>query len=375
MTQAAEGAGHRLDPNAASPMPVRHIEFPTSRHGLPQHSRIAQPFPSAVPTAVTAHAVSGTEHPVHFGQQQHMHASASGKLPASAAAASSSRAVIYVNPTAVPQLPQQLPQQLPGSVAQLSHVSWPQPVVGWPQQSTGPHDKGQPSGAVTALTADLNHFQQQFVQSSAGLPGPVPCIGADVHTKPAVAQQGAGVGSLASVPQQQQPEQAWQQQQQQPQQAWQQQPQPQQQQPEQAWQQQQQPQQAWQQQPQPQQQQPEQAWRQQQQTQRRQPEQPWQQQPQQQPQPQQLWQQQQQQQEGVHTGGQLDATGTVPQAWQPGVEAQAAATAQRAEASYKRDYSAVPDGRLGAQAVAPAATANGDVNVQMQTEVVPSNKR
>ena len=314
VTQAAEGVGHRLTPNAASPMPVRHIDFPTSRHGLPQHSRIAQPFPSAVPTAVTAHAVGDARDPVQLqsGQQQHMHASAIGKLPASAAAASSSRAVMYLNPTAVQQLPQQPPQKLPGSIAKLSHVSWPQPVVGWPQQSTAPHEKGQPSSAVTAFNANDNHFQAQFVQSAAGLPGPVTHVNTDVLTRPAVAQQGAGVGSLASVPQQPEPAR----QQQQPQQAWQQ---------------------------QPQQQQPEQAWR-----------------------------QQQQQQEGVHTEAQL-ATGAIPQGWQPRAQAQAAATAQQAEASYKQHYSAVTDGRLGAQA--PAATANGDANVRMQTEVVPSNKR
>ena len=156
--QAAEGSAAVPSLHAASPMPVRHIQFPISCHGLPQHSRIGLPLTNGghqsshlpVPDAVTA--------PHGSGQLQ------SEQLQAAHASTSAPPLVSMGTVIAPPQLH----QQLPNHTAQRPHVSWPQPVVEWPKQGEPQHEKQHPIAVATAVTCKTVPLQQ-VLRSSASI--------------------------------------------------------------------------------------------------------------------------------------------------------------------------------------------------------------
>ena len=274
--------------NAASPMPVRHIQFPTSRpHGLPQHSRMGQPLPSNLARTVRPQAVTKNQHPAqsHAEHQPISPVGAPGSLSVAAITAPAFQTVTaglrseavrepcpahgreprqlpvgsslqdatakaqadpllsrsvstpVTDPSSVPGL-QQLPQQLPHAVAPRPHVSWPQPVVGWPQQTLRPQINQQHTTAVSSPNSRSGVLQHQARHDAAGLLKTV-AHGVGVGSaRPASAPQGAAVRTHESWQQLQQPQHAQQQPQQQPQHPQQQLPQqPQQQQPQHAQQQ------------------------------------------------------------------------------------------------------------------------------------------
>jgi len=259
--------------DAASPMPVRHIQFPTSRHGLPQHSRIGRPLPSTLTRTGNPQAVAGGQHPaqLHSEQQHRPPVVAPGLLSANEVAASSfqtataglrseavrepflvdgraqlprelpaesslqdprpraqagllsgSVSTPVTGPSSVTG-PQQLPQQLPHAVAPRPHVSWPQPVVGWPQQTLGPQNSQQHTTTVRSPNPRPGVPQQQARHDAAGLQKTVAHDVGVGSAKPASAPQGAAVRAHESwqklqQPQQQPPQHGQQQQPQHPQQ-------------------------------------------------------------------------------------------------------------------------------------------------------------
>ena len=258
-------------------MPVRHIQFPTSRHGLPQHSRIGQPLPSTLTRTVHPQAVADNQHPEQsLSEQQptqpvvapellsvaeitapafqsvtiglsseavkepcpaHGRAQLPRQLPVGSSLQDAkakaqagplllrSASTPVTDTSSVPGL-QQLPQQLPHAVAPRPHVSWPQPVVGWPQQTLGPRISQQHTTTVGSANPRPGDPQHQAKHDAAGL---LKMVTHDVgvgSARPASAWQGAAVRSHDSRQQLQQPQHVQQQQpQQQPQHAQQQPPQ------------------------------------------------------------------------------------------------------------------------------------------------------
>ncbi len=255
--------------DAASPMPVRHIQFPTLRHGLPQHSRVGQPLPSTLIRTVHPPAIADDQHPAqpHAEQQRMPPVVAPGLLSVAAITAPAFQTVTaglgseavrepfpvdgraqlprqlpvgsslqgakakahagpllsgsVSTPVTDPSL-QQLPQQLPHAVTPRPHVSWPQPVVGWPQQTLRPQISQQHTTTVRSPNPRSGLPQHQARHDAAGL---LKTVAHDVgvgSARPASASQGADVRSHESWQQLQQLQHA---QQQQPQHAQPQQPQ------------------------------------------------------------------------------------------------------------------------------------------------------
>ena len=268
--QAAEGTAAMVPSHAASPMPVRHIQFPSSRHGLPQHSRLGHSTISVAPQAqaalTTPQAAVPPEHQQTLTglvtsafptstdaalslqaaserlrqQMERQNQIANGMAPAqgplqaptSAAMPSAASLVQFPCATAAAQMPasvlsgpvslpvgsrsmvagcpQQCPQQLPRPIAQRPQpvVVWPQRVVGWPQLDSKLQTGQSSIAAVTTLSASHPVSQQQAMPSAGAMPQ---TVSVPVQ-RPFAAQQGAAV-SHASVQQlhlqqhQQQPQQ------------------------------------------------------------------------------------------------------------------------------------------------------------------------
>ncbi|DBA82952.1 TPA: hypothetical protein ACH3X1_006731 [Trebouxia sp. C0004] len=250
--QAAEGRAPTLPLDAASPMSVRQIHFPTSGHGHPQHSRIGQPLPSTLTTTVNPQAAEGllsddeitapafqtataglrsdlTREPFPVdGRAQlprEMPVGSSLQDPRTRAQAGLLSGCVStpVTDTSLVTGLQQLPQQLPYAVVSRPHVSWPQAVVGWPQQILGPQISQKHIINVRSPNPRSGVLQHQARHDAAVLQKTVAHDVGVGSAKPASALHGAAVRTHVSRQQLQKPQQ--QPQQQLPQQAQQRQPQ------------------------------------------------------------------------------------------------------------------------------------------------------
>ena len=159
--QAAEGTLALQQVQAPSPMPVRHIQFPTTRSGLPQHSRVSQP-PVATALLVTSSA--------RQAEAAEVTAHAGGVQPNPGSVPSSSLGFVS------------WPRPLGHPTATQPRVAWPHPLVGWPEIAR--HPSGATSLQDTAGVPPVA-YQYQLMNPAVGVTytttGPAVGPGAALH--------------------------------------------------------------------------------------------------------------------------------------------------------------------------------------------------